>query len=168
MKNVVVWRENMPSNYGLKNYISLLNTLGKNRREIWQSIRKHQSFKFSSDVAIERAIKDVANIKASASSFRELKAGSKLSSAVVGQQGSKGNRVNVSFKFSFDFGESKARSKQGRNAVHLSAHAAADMTKSDINEMLKELAREWIEENYPDETEKGKGLRVTVTGIERI
>jgi hypothetical protein len=155
----------MAKGYTYKSYISLLKTLGKSIREVWQAVKKHPVFKFLHDRLIVAGIAAVDLSKTAAKAFTAATPGQSIGSIYSSVGGGFKLSMEVGFKFNFDFPNSSSSGKLGKNSVYIVINVDPNLTKSELREKIRESIYEWIEKNYDSDRADSQRLAYQIVGV---
>lgn len=151
--------------WNIRQYISFLQSTGKDNRRVWQLIKKNDRYKNTTNLNIQRAIDAVNQSKANARSFviRDPKKTLGSIKGVLNQSGSDNRTVSFTFTFNPTSGKNP---KGGRSQTRfMSIDVKLTDTKKEIMEKIKAVIKDWISSNYEARSSSYAIASITITSI---
>lgn len=138
---------------------------GYTANKVIAKIKDNPSLKNSTNGAIQANIQRYKDGLQSAKIFGRSKAGDKLEDIVITQGRQTTGRVQVSFKFTFDFPAGSKSGKVGKQSVFMTIDVPADTSKSALQKLMRSKAYEEVISKYDFGDEEGVTIRIQVISI---
>lgn len=138
---------------------------GKNQQQVINSIRATKGGRNVNTRYIKAAIEKYKAAEQAASRISNIGPATPISKNLNNKTGKGAKTVRVAFHFNFDFPSDSKSGRVGRQAVHMTIDVPAGTTKSELSAILKELAHDWIDNQYGGDRSDRNAIRITIDSI---